>query len=85
MGAWLDGVLTALDEWFSWACTLVQNKRFASVKLTKVLSNFILNYRVFTSQSDVWSFGVLLWEVMTMGQQPYPARSNMDVLTFVRA
>ncbi|XP_072155472.1 proto-oncogene tyrosine-protein kinase ROS isoform X1 [Bemisia tabaci] len=39
---------------------------------------------VFTSQSDVWSFGVLVWEVLTLGQRPYPARSNLEVLNFVR-
>ncbi|XP_022257171.1 proto-oncogene tyrosine-protein kinase ROS-like [Limulus polyphemus] len=39
---------------------------------------------VFTSQSDIWAFGVLLWEVMTLGQQPYPARTNLEVLYYVR-
>ncbi|CAM1295286.1 sev (predicted) [Pycnogonum litorale] len=39
---------------------------------------------VFTSQSDIWAFGVLLWEVMTLGQQPYPARTNLEVLHYVR-
>ncbi|XP_023240042.1 proto-oncogene tyrosine-protein kinase ROS-like [Centruroides sculpturatus] len=39
---------------------------------------------VFTTQSDIWAFGVLLWEVMTLGQQPYPARSNLEVLQYVR-
>lgn len=39
---------------------------------------------VFTTHSDVWAFGVLLWEIMTMGQQPYPARTNQEVMHYVR-
>lgn len=39
---------------------------------------------IFTTQTDIWSFGVLCWEVMTMGQQPYALHNNLEVLKFVK-
>ncbi|XP_061846106.1 proto-oncogene tyrosine-protein kinase ROS [Colius striatus] len=40
---------------------------------------------VFTNRSDVWAFGVLVWETLTLGQQPYPGFSNIEVLHHVRS
>ena len=33
----------------------------------------------FTSQSDVWSFGVVLWEMATLAEQPYQGFTNDQV------
>uniref|UniRef100_A0A8D3CD58 Tyrosine-protein kinase receptor n=1 Tax=Scophthalmus maximus TaxID=52904 RepID=A0A8D3CD58_SCOMX len=38
---------------------------------------------VFTPHSDCWSFGVVLWEISTLAEQPYQGLSNEQVLKFV--
>lgn len=38
---------------------------------------------IFTSLSDVWSYGVVLWEMATLAAQPYQGLSNEEVLRYV--
>ncbi|XP_006030551.1 tyrosine-protein kinase HCK isoform X2 [Alligator sinensis] len=39
-----------------------------------------INYGSFTIKSDVWSFGILLMEIITYGRIPYPGMYNPDVI-----
>ncbi|XP_008287255.1 ephrin type-A receptor 2a isoform X2 [Stegastes partitus] len=39
-----------------------------------------IEYRKFTSASDVWSFGIVMWEVMAFGERPYWDMSNHEVM-----
>ena len=42
-------------------------------------------YGKFTAESDVWSFGVVLWEIYSYGLQPYYGYSNQEVIEMIRS
>ncbi|KAL4226893.1 Plexin b2a [Mactra antiquata] len=39
---------------------------------------------VITTQSDVWSYGVVLWELLTRGVSPYPDVDNSDIISHIK-
>lgn len=41
-------------------------------------------YGKFTTESDIWSFGVCMWEIYSYGEQPYRGISNPDVINMIR-
>ncbi|KAI5739941.1 hypothetical protein M8J77_025339 [Diaphorina citri] len=44
----------------------------------------VLNYTRFSSKSDVWAYGVLMWEVFTCGKMPYGRLKNTEVVDRVQ-
>ncbi|KAE8600125.1 hypothetical protein XENTR_v10013085 [Xenopus tropicalis] len=42
-----------------------------------------ITYRKFSSASDVWSFGIVMWEVLAYGERPYWNMTNRDVINSV--
>ncbi|KAI3422090.1 hypothetical protein GPALN_012624 [Globodera pallida] len=40
---------------------------------------------LFTSKTDVWAFGVLLWEIFSLGYIPYSGRENHEVMRLIVA
>ncbi|XP_053199619.1 tyrosine-protein kinase Tec [Scomber japonicus] len=43
----------------------------------------VFNFCKYSSKSDVWSFGVLMWEVFTEGRMPFEQSPNHEVVTLV--
>ncbi|XP_061405891.1 tyrosine-protein kinase receptor TYRO3-like isoform X2 [Lethenteron reissneri] len=39
--------------------------------------------RLYTAKSDVWAFGVTMWEIVTRGQAPYPGVANHEMFDFL--
>jgi serine/threonine protein kinase len=39
---------------------------------------------VFNQKTDVWSFGILFWEIMTRGRAPYTGMDNHSVIAYVK-
>ncbi|CAB3400912.1 unnamed protein product [Caenorhabditis bovis] len=40
--------------------------------------------RKYTQESDIWAFGIVLFEIFTLGGNPYPAVSNCDLLDYLK-
>lgn len=43
----------------------------------------MIEHRQYSSKSDVWSMGIVMWEIFEYGKVPYPTMSNEETLSQV--
>jgi serine/threonine protein kinase len=60
---------------------------YASKSNTKLplrwMSPEAITHRLFSEKSDIWSYGVCLWEICTLGKIPYEDKTNAEVVKSV--
>ncbi|KAJ8265619.1 hypothetical protein COCON_G00147180 [Conger conger] len=85
IGAGLSVRVAGLGMAFeAWETGKVANRRAAEVPL-KWQAPERITHLAMTTRSDVWSFGILLYELVTLGAPPYPGLEPLDVLPQIRS
>merc|ERR1712100_254037 len=72
------GLTRNMDEQMHYTA---QTKRKLPLKWISIEA---LENQEFTTQSDVWSFGIVIYEIVTLGVAPYPTVENIDILAFLK-
>ena len=57
--------------------------KMSSPRASRVANKAIFD-GIYTTKSDVWSFGVLIWEIITLGYQPYLGLENNQVIEYIK-
>ena len=62
--------------WYMYSCVQIGGARMLPVRW---MSPESMKYGKFTTESDVWAFGIVLWEIFSCGKQPHYGHGNEEV------
>ena len=64
-----------------WGNKKIQND---ATKRVRWLAPEVLYFAQYSNASDVWSYGIVLWEIYSLGQEPYNGHTNEQVIFMVQ-
>uniref|UniRef100_A0A914DVE6 Protein kinase domain-containing protein n=1 Tax=Acrobeloides nanus TaxID=290746 RepID=A0A914DVE6_9BILA len=73
------GLCCKCDETFTYQASLSKRLPFKWLALESLVDH------IFSEKSDIWSFGVLMYEMYNLGQVPYPDLSHNELIDFLKS
>ena len=84
----LDNEITAKISDFGLSKDVYETQYYYSESDTKLPIRWMapesLEKGIYNSKTDVWSYGILVWELLTRGVTPYPSVDNWDILNYIK-
>ncbi|CAP35165.2 Protein CBG17535 [Caenorhabditis briggsae] len=80
----IDHILKNLQNCRFWTCQTIKNGKQVTLPVRWMAPESVQTYK-FTEKTDVWSYGITLYEIFTLGNRPYAQVPNEQLEEFLRS